>query len=92
MQPHGGGTPSLLREKTQLINELESLAVSLSFIVARDLLRERHVMCCLDNDAARETLPDTPSLLSNASVLLGGEAGMITPSLAEFGSSASGGE
>ena len=46
----------LLQEISRFLNELESLAVLLLFLLGRDFFRGRHAMCYLDNEAARITL------------------------------------
>ncbi|CAE7233631.1 unnamed protein product [Symbiodinium natans] len=72
--------------KSKVINELErleSIAVLLLFILAREFLRGKHVMCYLDNEAARITLlkltsdSEALTLLSNACALLEQELEMI---------------
>ncbi|CAE7042071.1 unnamed protein product [Symbiodinium natans] len=73
----------LLQGKSKVINELESIAVLLLFILAREFLRGKHVMCYLDNEAARITLlkltsdSEALTLLSNACALLEQELEMI---------------
>ena len=73
----------LMQGKSKVINELESIAVLLLFILAREFLRGKHVMCYLDNEAARITLlkltsdSEALTLLSNACALLEQELEMI---------------
>ena len=65
-----------LPRKQKIINELESLAVVLSFVLCKALISGRHVMCYLDNEAARVTLlkmtseSDYLSLLAHACSLM----------------------
>ena len=73
----------LISEKQKVINELESLAVVLSFVLCEALIAERHVMCYLDNEAARVTLlkmtseSDALSLLAHTCSLLEEAMGMF---------------
>ena len=65
------------------VGDLESIAVLLLFILARDFVQGRHVMCYLDNEAARITLlkltsaSEALTLLSNSCALLEQELGII---------------
>ena len=73
----------LLSGKQKIINELESLAVVLSFVLCEALILGRHVMCYLDNEAARVTLlkmtseSDYLSLLAHACSLMEEELGLF---------------
>ena len=73
----------LLSGKQKVINELESLAVVLSFVLCEALILGRHVMCYLDNEAARVTLlkmtseSDYLSLLAHACSLMEEELGLF---------------
>ena len=74
----------LVAGKQKVINELESLAVLLSFVLCEAFIKERHIMCYLDNEAARVTLlkmtsdSETLSLLAHTCALLEEAMGMFT--------------
>ena len=73
----------LLQRKSKFINELESLAVLLLFLLGQDFFRGKHATCYLDNEGARITLlklssdSEALTLLSNSCALLEEELGMI---------------
>ena len=73
----------LVAGKQKVINELESLAVLLSFVLCEAFIKERHIMCYLDNEAARITLlkmtsdSETLSLLAHTCSLLEEAMGMF---------------